>query len=96
MDHFEQHAQGTTSPIPEKYAKTATSLVQDSGLSRQVTYEEGIPKVHSKTFLAIFAVSTMYFAQVYCLAGAGAVSTSDLAIHPHLEKNNYGSAQSQF
>lgn len=36
--------------------------------------EEPRPHLHAKTFLAVFAVFGIYFAQVYCLVGAGAVS----------------------
>jgi len=34
------------------------------------------PHLHAKTFLAIFAVCAIYFAQIYNVVGAGAVSTS--------------------
>lgn len=38
--------------------------------------EEPKPHLHTKTFLAVFAVFGIYFAQVYCLVGAGAVSVT--------------------
>lgn len=38
--------------------------------------EEPKPQLHAKTFLAVFAVFGIYFAQVYCLVGAGAVSVT--------------------
>lgn len=80
MGRLERNVQGPSSSTPEKHANTATSLSQGSGSSLRVADEDRIPKIHSKTFLAIFAVSTMYFAQVYCLVGAGAVS-ADLLTH---------------
>lgn len=75
MDHLEQDTQGTTSSTQEKYVKTANHPFQDSRSNLRVTNDERIPKLHLKTPLAIFTVSTMYFAQVYCLVGAGAVRT---------------------
>lgn len=46
--------------------------------------EEPKPHLHAKTFLAVFAVFGIYFAQVYCLVGAGAVSVTlpSLSHHP--------------
>lgn len=38
--------------------------------------EEPKPHLHTKTFLAVAAVFGIYFAQVYCLVGAGAVSVT--------------------
>ncbi|KAG6366957.1 hypothetical protein INS49_001138 [Diaporthe citri] len=38
--------------------------------------EEPKPHLHAKTFLAVFAVFGIYFAQVYCLVGAGAQGAS--------------------
>ncbi|KAL1847651.1 hypothetical protein Daus18300_013884 [Diaporthe australafricana] len=38
--------------------------------------EEPRPHLHAKTFLAVFAVFGIYFAQVYCLVGAGAQGAS--------------------
>lgn len=36
------------------------------------------PQLHTKTFLAVFAVCLIYFAQDFALVGAGAVSQSIL------------------
>jgi hypothetical protein len=36
--------------------------------------DEPAPRLHAKTFLAVFAVCLIYFAQLVSLVGAGAVS----------------------
>lgn len=46
--------------------------------------EEPKPHLHAKTFLAVFAVFGIYFAQVYCLVGAGAVRVTLLPPPPLL------------
>ena len=49
--------------------------------------EEPRPHLHAKTFLAVFAVFGIYFAQVYCLVGAGAVSVTLLPSRPGAAHN---------
>ncbi len=36
--------------------------------------DEPVPHLHAKTYLTVFAVCLIYFAQVYNVVGAGAVS----------------------
>jgi hypothetical protein len=40
--------------------------------------DEPVPHLHAKTYLTVFAVCLVYFAQVYNLVGAGAVSLNHL------------------
>ena len=59
---------GSTSVVNDS-EKKATKSSQDSNSS-----DEPAPRLHAKTFLAVFAVCLIYFAQLVSLVGAGAVS----------------------
>jgi hypothetical protein len=58
----------------KSHADDATGETQKAGTDRS---EDGSaepqPHVHAKTFLAVFAMCLIYFAQDFVLAGAGAV-----------------------
>ncbi|KAI3391206.1 hypothetical protein diail_7756 [Diaporthe ilicicola] len=60
------------SSVSEKESPENNS--HDTGLDE--VGEEPKPHLHAKTFLAVVAVSGIYFAQVYCLVGAGAQGAS--------------------
>jgi hypothetical protein len=49
--------------------------VSDSGIEDA---DEVSPHLHAKTFLTVFAVCLIYFAQLINVVGAGAVSPSSL------------------
>ncbi len=83
-------AQKATVKVPADGSKpeavaTEEPLVGSSGHS-QSSGEEQVPHLHAKTFLAVFAVCLIYFAQVVSLVGAGAVSlclcSSSHAVNP--------------
>ena len=65
---------------PEKeFPSEANSSTVEDG-------EEPVPHLHAKTFLVVFAVCLIYFAQLINVVGAGAVSTN----------MEYGSCVEQF
>lgn len=55
---------GDKKPSPETASETSESLNKPT------------PHLHAKTYLAVAAVCLIYIAQLVCLVGAGAVSTS--------------------
>lgn len=57
----------------EKPAPPAERCRRVSGSTTDTVAPEQVPPIRAKTVLAILAVSGTYFAQVYCLVGAGAV-----------------------
>lgn len=63
------------SSVSEKESPINSTPTNDSVALDEVG-EEPKPHLHAKTFLAVFAVFGIYFAQVYCLVGAGAVSVT--------------------
>ena len=46
----------------------------EADLGRVRTVDEPVAHLHAKTFLVVFAVLTIYFAQLFNIVGAGAVS----------------------
>jgi hypothetical protein len=72
------HATGST--------KTSTTLVETAKPSQHVQSKEvgnasqedveRVPHVHLRTYLAVFAVCLVYFAQDFALVGAGSVCVS--------------------
>jgi hypothetical protein len=52
----------------------AEDIISQHG-ENSVDGDEPQPKLHAKTFLAVFAVCLIYFAQDFALVGAGAVSS---------------------
>jgi len=61
---------------PEKKNDPAINEVQ---LGESNNHDaEPLPELHAKTFLAVFAVCLIYFAQDFALIGAGAVSSDPL------------------
>ena len=62
------NGQNSESPTPkeEMMGEFVTSSIEDQ--------EELVPHLHAKTFLTVFAVCLIYFAQLINLVGAGAVS----------------------
>lgn len=65
----------SSEPEHEKPEQRTTSSIED--------HEEPVPHLHAKTFLIVFAVCLIYFAQLINVVGAGAVCTS----HATLEKS---------
>jgi hypothetical protein len=55
----------SSEPEHEKPKEVATSSIEDP--------EEPVPHLHAKTFLTVFAVCLIYFAQLINVVGAGAV-----------------------
>ncbi|KAL2136145.1 hypothetical protein VTI74DRAFT_5198 [Chaetomium olivicolor] len=60
----------STSKPPSSENKDATGLSSDSSNSHHGS-DEPIPHLHAKTFLAVFAVCLIYFAQLVSIVGAG-------------------------
>jgi hypothetical protein len=75
MEKQESKQESKPESKPES-AVVAEKLVTDSGASD--TSEEEAPKLHAKTWLAVFAVCLIYFTQLVNLVGAGAVRSSCL------------------
>lgn len=68
----DRHAPGDApSSVSEKESPLGETPTNHSVVLNEVG-EEPKPRLHTKTFLAVFAVFAIYFAQVYCLVGAGA------------------------
>lgn len=65
----------TPDDISEKN-RTTEEVFAKSGSSGDGGDDEPEPHLHAKTFLAVFAVCLIYFAQDFTLVGAGAVSFS--------------------
>lgn len=61
---------------PSVKAAGAVVKMKPKGVSESNsnTLDEPKPRLHAKTFLAVFAVCLIYFAQLVNLVGAGAVS----------------------
>lgn len=53
-------------PSEEKPSETVKTSIEDK--------EEPVPHLHAKTYLTVFAVCLIYFAQLINVVGAGAVS----------------------
>jgi len=73
--------------------KPITSSASDEGNNKQATDsidDEPVPHLHAKTFLTVFAVCFIYFAQLVNVVGAGAVSDNHcpnillLLLHPRI------------
>ena len=58
----------------EKGIQSSQFAASDASSSRS----EPKPHLHAKTFLAVFAICVIYFAQIYNVVGAGAVSADPL------------------
>lgn len=69
---FQADAQSSVSEKESRIDNVVTN--HDTALNE--VGEEPRPHLHTKTFLAVAAVFGIYFAQVYCLVGAGAVSVT--------------------
>lgn len=67
--------QGDLVQASEKIVHQGEHCNQSYESITDTTVPEHIPRIRTKKTLAILAVSGIYFAQVYCLVGAGAVST---------------------
>jgi hypothetical protein len=50
------------------------SIERQIGTAEQGKIDVGVPHLHAKTFLAVFAVALIYFTQVLNVVGAGSVS----------------------
>ncbi|KAI7781427.1 MFS general substrate transporter [Diaporthe eres] len=64
---------------PSSASEKASSMNNVAANHNTALSEVGLepkPQLHAKTFLAVFAVFGIYFAQVYCLVGAGAQGAS--------------------
>ncbi len=72
MEKEEQTTQVTEEQPVEKEALEkevpSTSSIEDQ--------DEPVPHLHAKTFLTVFAVCLIYFAQLINVVGAGAVSSA--------------------
>lgn len=55
----------SSEPEYERPEKVTTSSIEDR--------EDAVPHLHAKTFLTVFAVCLIYFAQLINVVGAGAV-----------------------
>jgi hypothetical protein len=84
MDSHDQEARSEENPSvedppEEKPSETVKTSIEDN--------EEPVPHLHAKTYLAVFAVCLIYFAQLINVVGAGAVSLA----HPlgKLEANSH-------
>lgn len=65
----------TSESIPEKRI-TAKEIDIQNVESSEEQQEDLQPHLHARTFLAVFAVCLIYFAQDFALVGAGAVSNA--------------------
>jgi hypothetical protein len=76
----------TSKNVSEKETATeeATAKVAQS-VDDEDAEPQPQPHLHARTFLAVFAVCLIYFAQVFSLVGAGAVSFESLCEH-HQQK----------
>lgn len=68
------HPEGDSGPAPEKSTHQREIHMRRTESIADTNPPKQIPPIRIKTVLAIIAVSGIYFAQVYCLVGAGAVS----------------------
>lgn len=59
---------------PSAREKDAPTSPRERMSSEYTLAPDQLPPLHTKTIFAILAVAGIYFAQVYCLVGAGAVS----------------------
>jgi hypothetical protein len=57
-------------------SKEVPSDVSASNNNSIEEQDEAVPRLHAKTFLTVFAVCLIYFAQLINVVGAGAVSIS--------------------
>lgn len=83
-----------TTPEPRATEGRELSVAAESSTEKNSTVEvashhpqnieedenEPQPHLHAKTFLAVFAVCLIYFAQDFALVGAGAVSYSQVLL----------------
>lgn len=67
----------STSPEDQFLEKGSLKVVDEHPPS---IIDEPIPHLHAKTFLTVFAVCLIYFAQLVNVVGAGAVSTTLLPV----------------
>ncbi|KAK3328580.1 major facilitator superfamily domain-containing protein [Cercophora scortea] len=74
---------GEGSPIPSSPAASSThhpeKTAQEQHPSQVDDRDEPKPHLHAKTFLAVFAVCSIYFVQIYNVVGAGA-QTNTIAL----------------
>ncbi len=75
-----------TEAKPADVAVASEKPLAGSYSHSQTSDEEPVPHLHAKTFLAVFSVCLIYFAQLVNLVGAGAVSRTSPppALAPHL------------
>jgi hypothetical protein len=77
--------EGSASPV------SATHPVEKTSYEGPVGEENAVrPKLHAKTFLAIFAVCLIYYAQLFNVVGAGAVSLCSPLAHAVLTLGRAG------
>jgi hypothetical protein len=76
--HAQEPADVQNQPIPPNSISEKDNTIQESIAQRAESSDEYVdnvqPHLHARTFLAVFAVCLIYFAQDFALVGAGAVS----------------------
>lgn len=69
--------EGTERPISSETASTHEKIETEKpvvGTSTIEEKDEPVPHLHAKTYLTVFAICLIYFAQLINVVGAGAVS----------------------
>ncbi len=79
---------GAAAPVVEDHPAENESHDEKPSKSSIEDDEEHVPHLHAKTFLVVFAVCLIYFAQLINVVGAGAVSLHIPPLSYHLTFNS--------
>jgi hypothetical protein len=80
MDSNDRETRSEESPSEEKPTEEKPSETAKTGIDDK---NEPVPHLHAKTYLTVFAVCLIYFAQLINVVGAGAVSFIYLLLEKH-------------